>query len=153
MNNRTLMINPFFFLMFGSLLILIQTNSYLLLGVWGSLAILVYVKLGKTGRLFIVTNLLFGVGFSLYLFVITQGLAGIGSPEWHLFLDRLSLAIMLIPFLCISVANKVSFIRFWKGPMWNEFVHFPFIWSGFHKVFFTDCISDKYDYNDAFYRK
>ncbi|HWO77043.1 MAG TPA: type II CAAX endopeptidase family protein [Bacillus sp. (in: firmicutes)] len=124
----------FLIIMFGSLLIFIQTYHYPLLGVWGIFAILSYVKFGKTVKSFIITNLLFGIRFSMYLYVITRGLANIESPELHLFLNRLSLGLIIIPFLLISVLNKAPLMKLWNRPMWNEFIHFPFIWSGFHKA-------------------
>ncbi|ALC84321.1 abortive infection protein [Bacillus gobiensis] len=118
--------------LFAALLIFLQTNNYLLLSIWGVCAVYLFVTSDKLLRLFVLTSILFGIGFFTYLQVNSQ--LKLEPRELHIFLNRLSLFFILLPLFAFSFFYKVPFVRYWKKPQWNEFICFPFIWSGFHQT-------------------
>ncbi|MFC0272710.1 lysostaphin resistance A-like protein [Metabacillus herbersteinensis] len=85
-------------------------------------------------KLFILTSVFFGIGFFLYLYVTSHLLIDVQSKELYVFLDRLSLLFILVPLLSLSLLYKIPFIRYWGKTHWNEMIHFPFVWSGFHQT-------------------
>lgn len=106
---------------------LLQTKQYILLAIWLLCAIFLF----STIKSFLVTNLLFGFGFFVYLYGSSHWI-GDGLPrELHILLNRLSLVFVLLPLFLFS---KQPFIKFWRKPQWDAFVSFPFIWSGFHQA-------------------
>lgn len=124
--------NAFFLCLFAALLILLQTNNYLLLSIWGICAVLLFIISDKFMRLFIITIILFGIGFFTYLQVNSH--LNFEPRELHILFNRLSLLFILIPLFVLSSFSKVPFIQYWKKPQWNEFIFLPFIWAGFHKI-------------------
>lgn len=120
--------------MFASQLILIQTSNYLLLSIWGIIAIFLYIRSDQSGRLFVVTNVLFGIGFYTYLYAMMHLLQDVQSREINILSDRLSLVFILIPLWLLSLLYKTPFIRYLKKPKWDNIIKFPFIWSGSHHV-------------------
>ncbi|MFC0190050.1 lysostaphin resistance A-like protein [Fictibacillus aquaticus] len=121
-------------LLFITLIIILQLNSYLLLGVWTLLSIMLYFTKLKPVKDFIVTSLLFGIGFGLYLYISAHWIEQIDSKIGYVFYSRLSLALILIPLFAQSFLQKSSFILFWKKPLWNEKIVAPFIWFGPHLI-------------------
>jgi uncharacterized protein len=117
--------------LFASLLILIQTDNYLLLSIWGIFTIFLYIKSDQSGRFFVVTNVLFGIGFYTYLYVNTHLFQEVQLRELNILFDRLSLVLILIPLLMFY---RTPFIRYLKKPKWDNIIQFPFIWSGSHHV-------------------
>jgi uncharacterized protein len=106
-----------------------------MLGTWAIFSIILFLKIsGKSVKAFLVTNLLLGIGFGVYLYVHSQWIPLIESKEWSIFLSRLSLLIILIPVAVGSLFNKTPFIKYWRKPDMNEMIVFPFIWSGFHRT-------------------
>jgi membrane protease YdiL (CAAX protease family) len=102
------------------------------MSLWGVCAVFLLIVSDKFMRLFIVTSTLFGIGFFTYLQV--NSLLNFEQREFHLFFNRLSLLFILLPLFALSLFHKVPFIRYLKKPQWNEYICFPFIWSGFHKT-------------------
>ncbi|WP_258365610.1 CPBP family intramembrane glutamic endopeptidase [Aneurinibacillus soli] len=41
---------------------------------------------------------------------------------------------ILLPFLGLSLLYKSPLLHYWNKPKWNEMIHFPLTWSGFHQV-------------------
>jgi uncharacterized protein len=120
--------------LFVSLIILLQTNNYLFMSIWGFCTIFLFVTYDKFMRLFILTNILFGIGFFIYLYVTSHWILNFQSRESHIFFNRLSLLFILIPLFALSLFYKFPFVRYWEKPQWNELICFPFIWSGFHQT-------------------
>lgn len=120
--------------LFALLIISIQLNNYLLIGIWIIIAIMLFVIFDKSMKLFVLTNVLFGIGFFVYLYVTSHWTVQIQSKELHIFFNRVSLVFILIPLFILSFFSKYPFITYWKKPKWKEFIYFPFIWSGFHQT-------------------
>lgn len=118
--------------LFGTLIIILQTNQYLLMSVWGICAWLFYIN--KSLRFFFVTTMAFGVGFYLYGYVNSHWITELNSEEMLIILNRLSLIFLIIPLTAISIIYKLPFMRYWQKPQWDELVHVPFILSGFHQT-------------------
>lgn len=83
---------------------------------------------------FIITTLLFGIGFFMYLTAASYGDAQFQSRELQLFFNRGSLVLILIPLFCYSFFSHSPFIKYMRKPKWQKSIHFPFIWSGFHRT-------------------
>lgn len=101
---------------------------------WALVSIFLFATFDKLIKSFIITNLLFGIGFFVYLQVSTHWVAEIEPKELHVLLHRLALVCILIPLLVFSFFSKSPFITYWRKPRWKELVYFPFIWTGFHKT-------------------
>lgn len=126
--------NIVFLFLFAVLLVLLQTGNYTLLIVWATIVLFIYFIVEKSGKLFIVTTILFGFGFIIYLFAKDFAVPGVETSEMDIFLNRLSLVFILIPLFTYSLYIKVPFINYLKRPDWNGIIIFPFIWTGFHHV-------------------
>lgn len=120
--------------LFVTLIILIQLNNYLFILIWIAIAIFLFVIFDKSMKLFVITNALFGIGFFVYLYVSSYWIIQIQLEELRLFFNRASLVFILIPLFIFSFTFKLPSITYWKKPKWNEFIYFPFIWSGFHRI-------------------
>lgn len=120
--------------LFASLIISIQLNNYLLVGMWVVVSIFIFVAFDKSMKSFIVTNILFGIGFFAYLYINSHWMVQFQPKELRIFFNRISLVFILIPLFILSFFSKSPFIAYWKKPQWNEFIYFPFIWSGFHRT-------------------
>jgi len=101
---------------------------------WACIAIFIYLKVEKSGKLFIMTNIVFGIGFILYLFAKDYAVPGVEAAEVDIFLDRFSLVFILIPLFIYSLYIKAPMIDYLKWPELNGIILFPYIWSGFHRV-------------------
>lgn len=123
-----------YLVLFALLLILLQTGNYTLLIVWATIALILYFIIEKSGKLFIMTNILFGFGFTIYLFAKNYAVPGVETSEMDIFLDRISLTFILMPLFIYSLYIKAPFINYLKWPELNGTIIFPFIWSGFHRV-------------------
>ncbi|MDQ6421675.1 type II CAAX endopeptidase family protein [Paenibacillus sp. LHD-117] len=119
-------------LLFGSLIVFLQLNDYLLIGLWGVCACLLYIN--KQLRPFLITTFCLGIGFFLYLQVNSRLITELNPKEWHIVLNRLSLIVILIPLLVLSLAYRLPFMNYWMRPHWNERIGIPFIWSGFRQT-------------------
>ena len=104
------------------------------LSVWAIIAFLVYFGVEKSVKQFIMTNIVFGIGFIMYLFAKDYAVPGVETTEMDIFLDRFSLVFILIPLFIYSLYIKVPLINYLKRPELNGIILFPFIWSGFHHV-------------------
>lgn len=120
-------------ILFAFLIIFLQTHNQILVILWLLVSILL-VKLDNTLKSFIITVLFFGIGFSLYLFIINILLVEIEIKELSILLSRLSLIIILLPMLLFSLFSHTKFNNYWNKPKWNETIFFPFIWSGIHST-------------------
>lgn len=130
--NYVLLRNMAALFLFGSLITLLQTNNYLLIGFWGVCAGLLSIY--KRMRIFILTTIFFGIGFFLYLYVNSRWIIDLNPKGLHIFFNRLSLIFIMIPLISLSLIYKIPFIRYWKKPQWNELIGIPFIWLGFHQT-------------------
>ncbi|WP_350019571.1 CPBP family intramembrane glutamic endopeptidase [Priestia flexa] len=81
---------------------------------------------------FIITNVLFGIGFFSYIYIAAHWTVQFQSEELRIFFNRIALVLILLPLFIFSFVSKSPFITYWKKPQWNERIYFPFIWSGFH---------------------
>jgi uncharacterized protein len=133
-NNSEIMKNIGYLVLFAGLLVLLQTGSNMLLIAWTAIVLFIYFKVEKSGKLFIMTNIVFGFGFIIYLFAKDYAVPGVETAEMDIFLDRFSLVFILIPLFIYSLYIKGPFITYLKSPELNEIIIFPFIWSGFHRV-------------------
>ncbi|WNS78133.1 CPBP family intramembrane glutamic endopeptidase [Domibacillus sp. DTU_2020_1001157_1_SI_ALB_TIR_016] len=113
---------------------MIQLDHYWSIGLWAAVAILFYIAFDHLMKRFIITTLLFGIGFFAYLTAASYGDAQFQSRELQLFFNRGSLVFILIPLFCYSFFTHSPFIKYTKKPKWQELIHFPFIWSGFHQT-------------------
>ncbi|RJS62439.1 CPBP family intramembrane metalloprotease [Bacillus sp. PK3_68] len=120
--------------LFVLLVISIQIHSYLLMSLCIFFAIFLFVILDKPLKSFVYTTSFFGIGFFIYLYINAHGIVQAESRELHIFLNRLSLVTVLIPLVVLSLFSSSPFIRYWRRPEWNEYIYFPFIWSGFHQT-------------------
>ncbi|KKB35564.1 CPBP family intramembrane glutamic endopeptidase [Bacillus thermotolerans] len=130
--NTTLLQNIISLCAFAVLIVSIQLDNYLLIGLWMLISVFLFAAFDRSAKSFVVTNLLFGVGFFAYLYVTDHWIASFHSKEWHVFLNRLSLIFILIPLLVSSFLFKVPYRSYFKKTQWKERIYFPFIWSGFH---------------------
>ncbi len=121
-------------LLFILLIVLLQIKSYFLLSIWALVSIFLFFKFNKFIKSFVITNILFGIGFFIYLQVINHWIAEIEQKELHILLHRLALACILIPLFVFSFFSKLPFITYWGKPQWKDQIYFPFIWTGFHKT-------------------
>ncbi|MGP4039131.1 CPBP family intramembrane glutamic endopeptidase [Gracilibacillus sp. D59] len=119
-------------ILFGTLIIVLQLNNYLLMTVWGIGVGLILID--KSMRFFIVITLTFGIGFFLYGYVNSQWIADMSPEEMRIILNRLSLIVLIIPLICISLIYRLPSMSYWQKPQWGELVRIPFIWSGFRQV-------------------
>ncbi|WP_163538821.1 CPBP family intramembrane glutamic endopeptidase [Gracilibacillus sp. YIM 98692] len=118
--------------LFGSLIILVQLNNYLLITVWGIGAGLIFID--KSMRFFVVITLTFGIGFFLYGYVNSEWFTDMSPEAMRIILNRVSLIALIIPLICISLIYKLPFMSYWRTPQWGEFVRIPFIWFGFRQA-------------------
>ncbi|MBD1379811.1 CPBP family intramembrane glutamic endopeptidase [Metabacillus arenae] len=116
--------------LFGILIIILQTNHYLLMSVWGICAWLFFFN--KSMRFFILTTTAFGIGFFLYGYVNSHWITHLNPEGLLIILNRLSLIFLILPLTAISLIYKLPFMRYWQSPQWGELVRVPFILSGFH---------------------
>ncbi|MFJ7858903.1 lysostaphin resistance A-like protein [Peribacillus sp. NPDC097206] len=119
---------------FVSLIISLQLNNYLLIGIWLVTSIFIFITFDKSMKSFIITSILFGVGFSAYLYAITHWAVQFETKELRILFSRVSLILILVPLFILSFFSKSPFIAYLKKPQWNELIYFPFIWSGFHRT-------------------
>lgn len=119
------------------LLISLQTHNNNLLFIWGIFSVFLYALFDKRLKTVIATQAGFGVGFSIYLYAISHWVPQVQSTEIHIFLDRMSLVLVLIPLLLLSLFLHRPFMNYWRKPAWEATLVFPFIWSGFHRVSVT----------------
>ena len=120
--------------LFASLVWLIQLSHHWLIGAWLIVAMFFFTLFDHAMKKFIVTTLLFGIGFSVYLYALTHWTEQFPSKELEVFLNRGALIFVLIPLFCLSFFSHSPFINYWKKPKWREAIYFPFIWSGFHRT-------------------
>jgi membrane protease YdiL (CAAX protease family) len=118
--------------LFGTLIIILQTNHYLLMSIWGICAWLFFIN--KSMRFFIVTTMAFGIGFFLYVYVNSHWITDLNPEGMHIILNRLSLIFLILALTAISLIYKLPFMRYWQKPQWGELVRVPFILSGFHQT-------------------
>jgi uncharacterized protein len=116
------------------LIITLQIQNLYLIILWTVLSIFAFIKFDNPFKSFIITNLLFGIGFFFYLYVINNWFVQVETKELNIFLNRFSLVIVLFPMIIFSFLSNSKFISFWRNPHWNERIYFPFIWSGFHST-------------------
>ena len=88
--------NISYLVLFAVLLVLLQTGNNTLLIVWATIALFLYIIVEESGKLFIMTNILFAFGFIIYLFAKDYAVPGVETSEMDIFLDRFSLAFILI---------------------------------------------------------
>ncbi|MCM2989909.1 CPBP family intramembrane metalloprotease [Bacillus safensis] len=120
--------------LFATLIISIQLNNYLLIAIWAVTSIFLFVTFDKSMKSFVVTNVLFGIGFFVYLYVNSHWTIQFQTNELRIFFNRVSLVFILVPLFILSFFSKSTFITYLKKPQWNELIYFPFIWSGFHRI-------------------
>ncbi|WP_208592004.1 CPBP family intramembrane glutamic endopeptidase [Gracilibacillus suaedae] len=120
-------------LLFGTLIIILQLNNYLLMTVWAIATALIFF-INKSMRYFVWITLAFGIGFFLYIYGNTQWIADMYTEETRVILNRFFLIIVIIPLLCFSFIYRLPFISYWQKPRWAEYVQVPFIWLGFRQV-------------------
>lgn len=120
--------------LFATLIISIQLNNYLLIAIWAVTSIFLFVTFDKSMKSFVVTNVLFGIGFFVYLYVNSHWTIQFQTNELRIFFNRVSLVFILVPLVILSFFSKSTFITYLKKPQWNELIYFPFIWSGFHRI-------------------
>ena len=104
------------------------------ISIWIVASIFIFVAFDTSMKSFVVTNVLFGVGFFVYLYVISHWTVQFQPKELLIFFNRVSLVFILVPLFIVSFLSKSPFIAYWKKPRWKEFIYFPFIWSGFHRT-------------------
>jgi len=126
--------NISYLFLFAVLLVLLQTENYSLLIVWTTIALFVYFIVKKSGKSFIILNILFGFGFIIYLIAKDYTMPGVDTYEMDVFLDRFSLVFILIPLFIYSMYIDAPFINFLKRPNWNGIIIFPLVGAGFHHV-------------------
>jgi CAAX protease family protein len=112
----------------------LQIQNHYLIILWALFSIYTFVKFNNPFKSFIITNLLFGIGFFIYLYVINNWFVQVETKELYIFLNRFSLVIVLFPMMVFSLFSNSKFISYWRKPRWNERIYFPFIWSGFHSI-------------------
>lgn len=132
--SHLLLKNSIYLALFLILIILLQTGNYIFIATWAAVALLLFLKSDREGRLYVLTTIIFGVGLFVYLNVKDLVILGVQSKEATLFLNRLSLLFILIPLLLFSLYIKAPLINYWKRPNWKGKIQFPFIWSGSHNV-------------------
>lgn len=115
--------------MLGSLLVLLQTESFLWLGCWGIAGLLLCFD--NQMRAFLITTVSLGIGFFFYLTANTFWIGDWSGKELQILFNRLSLMLILIPLFALSLYQHVPFMRYWQRPQWNERIGIPFIWSGY----------------------
>lgn len=116
--------------LFASLVVILQLSNDLLLGLWIAAAVFFYIGFGPSSKQILSTILLFGVGFSAYLYITTHWLVHIEPKGLDVFLNRLTLLVILLPFLL----SKTTQLTYLNKPQWKARIYFPFIWSGFHSI-------------------
>lgn len=131
---KRFMINSVCLILFTVLVVSLQIHNTILLVIWGIFSVLLYAFSDKRLRMFIATQAVFGAGFLLYLYAITNWVPEVQTTEIHIFLNRLSLIFVVIPLLMLSLFLHRPFMIYWRKPAWKETIAFPFIWSGFHRV-------------------
>ncbi|MBW9235309.1 hypothetical protein JQK62_24530, partial [Leptospira santarosai] len=89
-NSETMKRFGYFFL-FTVLLVLLQIENYTLLIVWATIALTTYFVVEESGKLYIISNILFGFGFIIYLFAKDYTDLVAETSEMEIFLDRISL--------------------------------------------------------------
>ncbi|MFS0576456.1 type II CAAX endopeptidase family protein [Sporosarcina sp. 179-K 3D1 HS] len=120
--------------LFASLVVFLQFPNYLLLGLWIVAAAFYYFVFGTSSKQILSTVLLFGVGFYAYLYISTHWIVHIEPKEVHVFLNRLTLLVILLPFFFSAIFSKTPQIPYLNKPQWKKRIYFPFIWSGFHSI-------------------
>ncbi|QGH36742.1 CPBP family intramembrane metalloprotease [Gracilibacillus salitolerans] len=118
--------------LFGTLVIFLQLDSYLLMTAWGISAGLLFID--KSMRFFVLITLTFGIGFFFYGYVNSQWIAEMTLEEMRIIINRLSLIVLIIPLISISFIYRLPFMSYWQKPQWGESVRIPFIWSGFRRT-------------------
>ncbi|MDM5156555.1 CPBP family intramembrane metalloprotease [Bacillus sp. DX1.1] len=86
----------------------------------------------KTYHQFVWITLLFGTGFSLYLFAMSY--VSFSSRELTTIVKRLCLLLVFIPIFIDGLLRKYPYSLYWNRPHWNNTLSMPFIWSGPHRV-------------------
>ncbi|WP_277678850.1 CPBP family intramembrane glutamic endopeptidase [Gracilibacillus dipsosauri] len=119
-------------ILFATLLIFLQLHNYLLMIVWG--IGVGYSLINKKMRPFIATTLTFAIGFFLYSYVNSLWIAEINAQEIRIIFNRLSLLVLLLPFIVLSLIDRQRFMYGWLKPQWTEVVRIPFIWYGFRQT-------------------
>src|SRR4051794_4335793 len=99
--------------LFASLIISIQLNNYLLIGIWAVTSIFLFITFDKSMKWFVVTNVLFGIGFFAYLYVTSHWTVQFQPKELRIFFNRVSLIFILVPLFILSFFSKSSFITYW----------------------------------------
>ncbi|WP_231603483.1 CPBP family intramembrane glutamic endopeptidase [Bacillus sp. FJAT-27231] len=120
--------------LFVLLIVSLQTKSYFLICLWILCSIFLFIYFNKSIRLFVITNILFGIGFFMYLYINSHWVIHIEAKELNIFLNRFSLVIILTLLAIPALFSRSPFIKYWRKAEWNGFIHFPFIWSGFHQA-------------------
>ncbi|TCN25016.1 CPBP family intramembrane glutamic endopeptidase [Mesobacillus foraminis] len=131
---RKLIRNAASLCLFILLVITIQIKSYPLAGLWILGSVLLWIFFDKSIKAFVMTNLCFGIGFFFYLYAATYWTVHIETKELSVFFNRFSLVMVLIPMALLSRFSGSPFLKYWKKPVWDEMISFPFIWSGFHQT-------------------
>ncbi|MFC4402449.1 CPBP family intramembrane glutamic endopeptidase [Gracilibacillus xinjiangensis] len=117
---------------FAALLVILQVNDTRLLIMWG--ICLLFLVMNRSMRLFLLTTLVFGIGFYVYGYMGSNWHITADSKELLKILNRLSLIFIIIPFLILSFIYKTPAISYWQKPDWNKMIPIPFIWAGFHQT-------------------
>jgi len=120
--------------LFVFLIVSLQLENYLLVALWAVGSLVLFGKSAKTIRSVIVLQLLFGIGFFLYLYVNSNWNFQADPREWQVFWRSVSLAFILLPLFGLAFISDRLFISYLQKPNWDEPLYFPFIWNGFHRT-------------------
>lgn len=116
-------------LSFTLLMIAVQINSVLLFSLW-VITLLLFKK--KNYQQFAWSTLLFGIGFSFYLFTMKQ--VSFPSREITIIAKRLCLLLIFIPFFIDALVRTQRISLNFHRTKWNNTLYMPFIWRGPHQV-------------------
>lgn len=118
---------------FVILVIGIQTTDLPVLFAFGLLALLLYI-LGRNYRTYLVTIIVFGLGFFVFLYLTKNITSHIEADQTRIIINRLLLLLPIIPLVVLSFVQRVPMLRFGWHPQWKEGIKFPFLWYGFHST-------------------
>ncbi|GAA0363006.1 CPBP family intramembrane glutamic endopeptidase [Bacillus horti] len=120
------------FVTFTLLVIGIQTFDLITLLLFGFLAILLYIISRRSYRIFLVTIVLFGLGFMGYLY-LSQTIV-LEDDQARVLINRLLLLIPLGAIVLFSFALRQPLLHYGWKLNWNEKMLAPLFWVGLHTV-------------------
>lgn len=139
-------VRPFLiFLLFISVLVLLQLEYDGLFLAWGGLVVFLLFVSRSSFRRLLSTVLMFGIGYFLYLFLAQYAGELVDSKEVRVILNRLFLLVLVFFLFSSSMINRLPLLKYGWRTEWQETIYFPFLLRGKIQnkiwVFMLICVS------------